>query len=395
MPARRRFAPPPTVFGPVVSSSRKDPIPVSAGIVQGIAVVPGIPHSAHLHSISLPPVGPGDVRVRTLVGGVCGTDREIVEAKFGAPPFGESALIIGHEVVGIVEEIGSGVVGFAPGDLVTATVRRGCGCGPCASGQPDFCETLTYNERGILRMHGYWCEQWVEAAANLVLVPASVGELGVLLEPMTIAEKALRQAAAIQRRIAGWRPRTALVYGGGPIGVLTALVLRARDIDVVVFDLKDADAPNAALVQAAGARWVSLAGTTPQAAARDLPPLDLIVECTGRAEPVFASMEILANNGVLAAISITGMGGDATIPADAINLGFVLGNKVLVGCVNAHRDDFDAALIDLQTIDGRWPGLIARTITHRYPALDPATLPHLTHPAPGGIKAVLDFGGPR
>lgn len=366
---------------------------VAVSTVQGIAVQPGVPHSAHLTSIALPPVAAGQARVRTLVGGICGTDREIIEAKFGAPPAGQRALVIGHEVLGVVEEIGAEVVGLAVGDLVTATVRRPCPCPPCQAGQSDFCETLTYNERGILRLHGYWCEEWVEDVAYLVRVPRELGDLGVLLEPMTIAEKALRQAEAIQRRLPTWRARTALVYGGGPIGVLAALVLRARDIDVVVFDLKDAGAPNAEVVTAAGGRWVSLEGTTAQDAARDLPPLDLVIECTGRAEPVFASMELLANNGVLAAISITGMGREATIPADRINLEFVLGNKVLVGCVNAHRDDFTAALADLQTIEARWPGLIGQVVTHRYDALDPATLEHLTHPAPGGIKGVLRFGG--
>ena len=365
---------------------------MAASTVQGIAVQPGVPHSAHHTSIALPSVAVGQARVRTLVGGICGTDREIIEAKFGAPPAGERALVIGHEVLGVVEEIGAQVVGLAVGDLVTATVRRPCPCPPCQAGQSDFCETLTYNERGILRLHGYWCEEWVEDVAYLVRVPRELGDLGVLLEPMTIAEKALRQAEAIQRRLPTWRVRTALVYGGGPIGVLAALVLRARDIEVVVFDLKDGDAPNAQVVTAAGGRWVSLEGTTPQDAARDLPPLDLVIECTGRAEPVFASMELLANNGVLAAISITGMGREATIPADRINLEFVLGNKVLVGCVNAHRDDFTAALADLQTIETRWPGLIGQVVTHRYDALDPATLEHLTHPAPGGIKGVLRFG---
>ncbi len=362
-------------------------------VVRGIAVTPGVPHSAQFTTTPLPTVGPGQARVRTLVGGICGTDREIIEAKFGAPPAGESLLVIGHEVLGVVEEVADGVSEIAVGDLVTATVRRPCPCPPCQAGQMDFCETLTYNERGILRLHGYWSEEWVEDVANLVRVPARFGDLGVLLEPMTIAEKALRQAAAIQRRLPTWQPRTALVYGGGPIGVLAALVLRARDIDTVVFDLKDADAPNARLVAAAGARWVSLAGTTAQAAAAQLPPLDLIIECTGHAGPVFEGMQILANNGVLAAISITGMGREATIPVDRINLEFVLGNKVLVGCVNAHRDDFTSALATLEVIETRWPGLIGQVVTHRYDAFDPATLAHLTHPAPGGIKGVLRFGG--
>ena len=92
----------------------------------------------------------GEVLVRTLEVGVCGTDREISEGHFGAPPEDESLLVLGHESLAVVERDG---YGFTRGQLVTATVRRSCGhCLACAEGSPDSCLTGDYSERGIARL---------------------------------------------------------------------------------------------------------------------------------------------------------------------------------------------------------------------------------------------------
>ena len=357
--------------------------------VSAIAIYPKQPHSAHLTRIPLAPPGPDEVLVKTVLAGICGTDREIVEAKLGAAPDGEQELVIGHETLAIVEETGSRVTQFKPGDLVTATVRRPCGCPPCQAGQVDFCEWHQYSERGIERIHGYMAERWVEHERYLIAVPAELGDLGVLIEPMTIAEKALRQALSIQQRIAEWRPRQALVYGSGPIGLLSTLLCRVHDIPVMVLGRKPVDCPAARIIQAAGGEYRSITGTTPFDAVRDLPPINFIIECTGQSEPLFIAMQLLANNGVLAALSVTSDGGSLTIPADAINLSFMLGNKVLVGCVNAHRDDFLAAADDLVKIERRWPGLAGQIITHRYRAED--SVERIGKPETGTLKAVLAF----
>ena len=357
--------------------------------VSAIAVFPKQPHSAHLTRIPLAPPGPGEVLVKTVLAGICGTDREIVEGKLGAAPDGEKELVIGHETLAIVEEAGANVTQFKPGDLVTATVRRPCGCAPCQAGRVDFCEWHQYTERGIERIQGFMAERWVEHQRYLIPVPSELGDLGVLIEPMSIAEKALRQALAIQQRIAGWRPRQALVYGSGPIGLLAMLIYRVHDIPVMVLGRKPIDCPAAQIIRAAGGEYRSTTSVTPFEAVRDLAPIDFIVECTGQSEPLFISMQLLANNGVLAALSVTGDGGMLTVPADAINLSFMLGNKVLVGCVNAHRDDFLAAADDLVRIEQRWPGLAGQIITHRYRAKD--AVERIGKPEAGTLKAVLTF----
>ena len=115
----------------------------------------------------------GALLIRTLEVGVCGTDREIAAGEFGAAPPGETELILGHELLGVVAEGGEG---FAEGDLVTATVRRSCGhCHACDEGSPDACDTGDYTERGITALQGFASELVVEDAEHLVAIPPALG----------------------------------------------------------------------------------------------------------------------------------------------------------------------------------------------------------------------------
>ena len=171
----------------------------------------------------------GEVLLRTLEVGVCGTDREIAEGLFGAAPEGEASLVLGHESLAVVERDGHG---FSRGDLVTATVRRSCGrCIACAEGAPDSCLTGDYRERGITRLHGWARELVAEDPAELVAVPPALGRLGVLSEPTSICARALRHARAIGGR-QPWQLERALVLGAGAVGMLSTLLLRLADVEV-------------------------------------------------------------------------------------------------------------------------------------------------------------------
>jgi len=179
----------------------------------------------------------GDALVRILDVGVCGTDREIARFEYGAPPRGESHLIIGHESFAQVVETGAEVEGVEPGDLVVLTVRRPClhaGCEPCRLGRQDFCRTGEFSERGIKGLHGYMTELVVDDARYLHPVPAPLRDVGVLVEPLTIAEKALTQVWDVQKRLpwsasgragASSLGQRAVVIGAGPVGLLGALAL--------------------------------------------------------------------------------------------------------------------------------------------------------------------------
>src|SRR4051812_42613701 len=191
--------------------------------MQALVTTPGEAHSTRVDDMPEPSPEPGQVLVRALEVGVCGTDREISEGLFGVAPEDREALVLGHELLGVVERDGDG---FERGQLVTATVRRSCGhCGACEEGSPDACFTGDYVERGITRLDGYARELVAEAPEHLVAVPASLGRIGVLAEPGSICARAIRHARAIGQR-QPWAPRRALVLGTGAIGMLTAAFLR-------------------------------------------------------------------------------------------------------------------------------------------------------------------------
>jgi threonine dehydrogenase-like Zn-dependent dehydrogenase len=221
-----------------------------------------------------------------------------------------------------------------------------------------------YYERGISRRHGFLTEYYVDAPEYIVKVPDGLRHIAVIAEPLSIAEKGIGQAYEIQRRLKVWRPRKAAVLGAGSIGLLASLVLRLRGIEVTTFGKSAGPSLNSELVEAIGARYVS----TDQLPLREAPsaygPFDLIFEATGFSPIVFEAMQALGKNGVLVLASVTGGNRTVEVPSDKINLGFVLGNKVMVGTVNANREYFEAGMRDLAMAEAQYAGWVARLLTH-------------------------------
>ncbi len=336
--------------------------------MKAIAVRPGIPGSVHLAELERPsleevPNGRG-VLVNVLRVGVDGTDKEINAAEYGAAPQGYEFLVLGHESFGRVEAVGPNVTEFQPGDYVVATVRR-----PGTSiydqiGTNDMTTDDTYYERGINLRHGYLTESYVDDAEFIVKVPQGLKEVGVLLEPTTVVEKGITQAFEIQRRLRVWKPRRAAVMGAGTIGLLATLILRLRGLDVTTFALTKKPYLNSDLIEAIAARYVSTQDTPIHDGAVKYGPFDLVFEATGYSPVVFDSMRALGKNGVLVLSSVTGGDRKIEVPADKINLEFVLGNKVMVGTVNANREYFESGVRDLSQAELEYPGWLKRLLTH-------------------------------
>ena len=179
--------------------------------------------------------------------------------------------------------------------------------------------------------------------------------------------------------------------GSGTLGLLASLVLRLRGLEVTTFGRTPAPYLNADLLAAIGARYENTAVRPIEEAAREHGPFDLIFEGTGSSAVVFESTLALAKNGVLVLSSITGGGRSLEVPADRINLEFVLGNKVMVGTVNASRDNFESGVGDLARAEAEYPGWLARLLTHRVRGLEnyPQLFEHLEHPN-GAIKIVCE-----
>jgi threonine dehydrogenase-like Zn-dependent dehydrogenase len=342
--------------------------------MRAIAVYPGQANSVHLAEMAKPSVtevpGGRGVLVRVLRVGVDGTDKEINAAEYGAAPDGFNFLVVGHESFGQVEEVGPNVTELAPGDYVVAMVRRPGFSIYDQIGLQDMTTDDTYFERGINLRHGYLAEYYADNADYLIKIPGGLKHVGVLLEPMTVVEKGIAQAYEIQRRLKVWRPRKAAVMGAGTIGLLAALVLRLRGLDVTVFSRDRKPNRNAALIVMTGAKYISVQDTSILDGARQLGPFDLIFEATGFSPVVFDSMQALGKNGVLVLSSITGGDRRVEIPADRINLDFVLGNKVMVGTVNAARENFEEGVRDMAMAEAQFAGWLSRLLTHPVKGLE-------------------------
>ncbi|HLQ44510.1 MAG TPA: glucose 1-dehydrogenase [Planctomycetaceae bacterium] len=342
--------------------------------MKAIAVKPRQPHSVHLAELPKPkvsdvPNGRG-VLVKVLKVGVDATDREIDEGLYGAPPPGYDFLVIGHESFGIVQEVGPNVRHVKPGDYVTCTVRR-----PGSSifdriGRSDITSEETYYERGINLLHGYMTEYFVDDAEFVVLMPASIKHLHVLAEPMSVAAKAVQQAYEAQRRLQVWNPRVAYVTGAGQIGLLTTLILRLRGVEV--YTIARAAKPNlkAEIAAGLGATYISSRETPLAELAKQTGKPDLIIEATGSSAIAFECMSVLNLNGAMVWTSITGGQKKTEVFSDKINLEWVLGNKLLLGSVNANFRHFELGIADLAQGEIVYPGVIRKILTHPVNGLD-------------------------
>ncbi len=342
--------------------------------MKAVAVTPGTPNSVHLEEISKPtldqiPDGRG-VLVRVLKVGVDATDREINEALYGNAPAGDDYLVIGHECFGVVEAVGKNVHRVKPGDYVTATVRRPGKSIYDIIGTNDMTSEEEYYERGINLRHGFLTEYFVDEEEYIVRVPEGLRHLHVLMEPMSCAAKAVHQAYEAQTRMKVWRPRVAYVLGAGQIGLLTTLVLKLRGLQV--YTLARGLAPNlkAEIVDGLEATYISTAQTSMKELAKQTGRPDLIVDATGSSQLAFEAMQHLGLNGVLVWTGITGGDEKVEVPADNINLQWVLGNKLLLGSVNANRTHFEMGIRDLALGEMMYPGVLKKILTHPVEGLD-------------------------
>ena len=357
--------------------------------MKAIVVKPGEKDSIHMRDMPDPKMKPDQVAVKMLRVGLCGTDAEINHGLYGKPPDGEEFLILGHENLGVVEEVGKKVKGWKSGDLVVSTVRRPCGkCPQCKAGENDMCSSGLYTERGIMRRHGFMAQYYVESPQFLNKIPKEIRDFAVLLEPMSVVEKGIDQTYLLQRRLKGWRPKLGIVLGGGPVGLLAAAVLRARGVRTVVVAREDPSDLRAQVAKQLGAQYLCVANKALADVPKETGLPDIVVEATGSARVVFDAMEILAPNGVLCLLSVTGGDTINAEPIDLINQRLVLGNQVVFGSVNANPRHFAMGVKDFVTIQKKWPGALTRLLTNKIPWQDHKTW--FTQRG-SGIKSTLEI----
>ncbi len=341
---------------------------------------------------------PDEIKLRVIRVGICGTDREETNGGRSKSPPGKNGLIIGHEMLGQVVDIGQAVRDVAVGDLALFTVRRGCGhCMPCGMDRFDMCETGDYFERGIWGLDGFEAAFVVDREQYVVPVPRDLEPVGVLTEPTSVVEKAIDEAVRVQTTrlpdapaMPDWlHGRRCLVAGLGPIGLLGAMALQLRGADVYGLDVVDAASARPQWLHAIGGTYIDARSVPAEKVGESIGPMDLILEAAGSASLDFQLIDALAINGIHVLTGIPG--GDRPVQISGADLmrRLVLKNQLLVGSVNAARGHFRMAVDDLHRAELRWPGRLAALITHRHES-GTATEAFGDHP-PDEIKSVVEW----
>jgi threonine dehydrogenase-like Zn-dependent dehydrogenase len=348
--------------------------------MKAIAVTPRIKELAIINQAEPKISSSTDVKLRMVEAGVCGTDREICTFDYGTPPSGSEHLVIGHESLGEVVEIGSQVTRVKVGDLVVPMVRRPCPhdtCVACRADHQDFCFTGDFQERGIKERHGFMAQFVVDDEKYMNPVPKEMRHVAVLVEPLTIAEKGLTQVWQVQQRLPWSCPVTqgkaaahchrALVLGAGPVGLLGAMALVNYDFDTYVYSRESAPNPKSQLVESIGAHYISSEATAPEMLPQHVGNIDLVYEATGASSLSFEMMKYLGTNGIFVFTGVPGRKGPIEVDTDLMMRNLVLKNQVIFGTVNAGRDSFEHAIRDLETFNNRWPDAVKSLITGRFP----------------------------
>ncbi|MCB1111049.1 MAG: glucose 1-dehydrogenase [Chlamydiia bacterium] len=341
---------------------------------------------------------PSEVKIQVMQVGICGTDREEVNGGRVDAPQGSNDLIIGHEMIGRVVEVGSGVRYFKVGDYAIVTVRRGCGrCPACRMSRYDMCLTGEYKERGIKELNGFQTEFVVDQERFMIKVPASIIDVAVMTEPFSIVQKAIDEVMRIQiDRLPSaadpgqWmRGRQVLVAGLGPVGLLAALALRLREARVLGMDIVDENTPRPQILKELGGEYINSTKLNGQQIKDKYGQIDILFDATGIVKPEFDLMHCLGINGAYVITGIPCKSQDITIDGAEFMRNLVLRNQVLLGSVNASEAHFQRAVDDLEEGNKRWPGVIQKFITHRIPFKNMHEV--LTHHSPDEIKAVIEW----
>jgi threonine dehydrogenase-like Zn-dependent dehydrogenase len=348
--------------------------------MRALTVAPGVADSARVEDVPEPPASDGSVLVRTLALGVCGTDRDIASGHYGWAPPGAQRLVLGHESLGKVEEAPAGC-GVKAGDIVVGIVRRPdpVPCSACAVGEWDMCRNGLYTERGIKERNGFGSEFFRIEPDFLVKVDPALGIAGVLLEPMSVVAKAWDHTERIGHRSRSWQPKTLLVTGAGPVGLLAALMGAQRGLDVHVLDHHDS-LQKRRLLDALGATYhaeniENLNGLKP----------DILMECSGAPSVVRDVLGRTAASGIVCLVGVTAPGHDFDIDIGALNRTMVLDNNTVFGSVNANRMHYQMASEALTRADPVW---LASLITRREP-IEQWT--QSLERQPDDIKVIVEF----
>lgn len=366
--------------------------------MKSVAVIPSRREVAVLDQPAPGKLGDTEARLEMLEVGVCGTDREIARFDYGEPPPGSDHLVLGHESLGRVVEVGKKVSRVKKGDLVVTMVRRPCphpDCSACRQGRQDFCFTGEFTERGIRGRHGFMTEEVVDDEKYMHVVPQSLRHVGVLTEPLTIAQKAMNELRAIHDRLPwtsggkfrDYKPR-ALILGAGPVGLLGAMSFVVEGFDTLVYSRSRKPNDKSNISETFGVPYISAEKHPVEELPKLVGQIDVVYEATGASRVSFEVINALGPNGVFVFTGVPGRKGPNPVDTDLLMRNIVLRNQLVLGTVNAGPDAFENAISALGEFEKRWPVALGSLITGRYP-MEKAR--ELLTGSSGGIKDVIQI----
>jgi threonine dehydrogenase-like Zn-dependent dehydrogenase len=314
--------------------------------------------------------GPYEAKLKVLEVGLCGTDREIAAFEYGTASGHSDHLVLGHEALAEVVEVGNEVERVKVGDLVVPTVRRPCShrrCWPCRGGRQDFCMTGDFTERGIKQSDGFLSAYALEDEENLVRVPRALREVAVLVEPLSIAAKAGEQVLAVLGRMPfPHKRRRDLVLGAGPVGILAAMLLRSHGFETYVYSRDPSSGERARLIESFGARYLSSEDITLEEIRKTCGAMDVIYEAVGVTDVAFEALVALAPNGICILTGIPAVDQPSSINLSSVMKNLVLNNQLVFGTVNAGTADYESAVTHLEQFMFLFPESVRQLIS-RHP----------------------------
>jgi glucose 1-dehydrogenase len=366
--------------------------------MKAIAIVPGTTGARIVERPEPSLSAPDDIKLRILRVGICGTDREEVSGGRADAPEGQTDLVIGHEMFGQVVGVGNAVSRVKVGDYAVFTVRRGCGeCAPCRMDRADMCQTGKYRERGIKALDGFQTEFVVDKEQYVVRVANELKSVGVLMEPLSIVEKAIDEMLQVQivrdpeaAISPGWLVgRSCLVAGLGPVGLLAAMVLRLKGAEVYGLDVVDASTARPQWLTGIGGRYVDGREISAQQVKERNRPMDLILDASGIPSLEFNLLDALAVNGAYVLTGIPGGDRPLQIPGAQLVRQLVLENQVMLGSVNAARGHFQMGADHLEHAYLRWGTHLGGLISEHFTPEQFVSLGD--HHEPNSIKQVVEW----
>ena len=324
---------------------------------------------------------PMDVLVKIKQVGLDGTDFNMV--KYDSKDIAEdrNEIVLGHEVLGVVEKTGKKVDAIKQNDYVTMTIRRGCNiCPPCLHEQSDMCMTGLFTERGIHKLDGFLTGYVVDDEKYILKLPKGLEKYGTFVEPLSIAEKGIEQIRQIQSRMPwackhpnhsfdseSWGScKTAFVIGAGPLGILATALLRLADVNTYVLERKEEDHIKIKTIKKLGAKYIDIRKVNIKESFEIAGNVNIIFEASGASEFAINIIPYMSRSSIYVMTGIPKGEWNATFDAHAILRQIVRHNQVIVGTVNSNKKHFEMAIKDIQKINRKFDNILDNLVTHKF-----------------------------